>query len=178
MARHPRLHPLRIINAPSDDALFELLSQELQDRLGEVSRDSDALHQTLVRLPRGLRAMGATHPLDVSMAVDDLGWHFGNWPSKPLAEETLTGLKELGATEEAEIFEAALSHALKYWDFICSSDFHDAYSLSALDHAMQPLNRRLWALLGYDGGSGKNLLSYWVPYARAHPELVCPVHAD
>jgi len=178
MANRSRLHPLRIINTSSDEALFDLLSQELQVRLGQVSRDMDALHRALVQLPRGLRAMGATHPLDVSMALDDLGWHFSNWPSKPIAEETLIGLRELGAMEEAIIFEAALSLALKHWDFICSDDFHDKYSESALDQAMLPLNRQLWALTGYDGGSGKNLLSYWVPYARAHPELVCPAHTD
>jgi hypothetical protein len=123
--------------------------------------------------------MGATHPLDVSMALDDLGLHFGNWPSQAIAKETLEGLKELGAEESAEIFEAALSHAVRHWSFICSSDFFDKYHDSALEQTMQPLNRRLWALLGYDGSAGKNLLAYWAPYARAHPDLVCPRdHAD
>jgi len=134
------------MNAPDDDALFELLSAELNARLKEVSRDMDALHAELLRLPRGLRAMGATHPLDVSMALDDLGWHFGNWPSQAIARETLSGLRELGATEAAEIFEAALGHAVQHWNFVCGEDFHDRYHESPLD---------------------------WAPYARAHPNLVC-----
>jgi hypothetical protein len=45
-------------------------------------------------LPPGLRAMTAIYQLDVSMALDDLGWHFGNWPDRALREETLQGLKE------------------------------------------------------------------------------------
>jgi hypothetical protein len=123
--------------------------------------------------------MGATHPLDVSMALEDLGWHLGTWPSQALANETLAGLTELGATEAAELFRAALSHAAQHWEFVSASDFFDRYSGSALEQALMPLNRDLWALLGYDGGTGKNLLAYWAPYARANPKLVCAgSHAD
>jgi hypothetical protein len=172
MKKRTGLHPLRITSAPDDDALFKLLSAELDSRLGPVSGDMEALHRELLRLPRGLRAMGATHPLDVSMALDDLGWHFGNWPSQPLAKETLEGLKELGAAEAAEIFESALSHALANWSFVCSGDFSDKYHGSTLEQTLEPLNWRLWKLLGYDGGPGKNLLAYWAPYARAHPDRV------
>jgi hypothetical protein len=175
MNKPARLHPLRIANAANDDAIFKLLSDELNSRLGPISRDMEALHHALRQLPRGLRAMAATHPLDHSMALEDLGWHFAHWPSRPIAEETLAGLNELGATEAAQIFEIALSHAVTYWDFICSPKFFDDYLDSALDKAMHPLNCSLWRILGYDGSDGKNLLAYWVPYARAHPELVCPV---
>jgi hypothetical protein len=170
------LHPLQIMNAPDDDALFKLLSAELDAQLGAASKDVEVLHQHLLRLPRGLRAMGATHPLDVSMALDDLGWHFGNWPSQPLADETLAGLRELGATEAAEIFDAALLCAKEHWAFICSGNFFDSYHGSPLEQTLLPLNRKLWALLGYDGSTGKNLLAYWAPYARSHPDRVC--HAN
>jgi hypothetical protein len=37
------------------------------------------------------------------MALDDLGWHFYNFHSRELAEETYRGLRELGADEAAEI---------------------------------------------------------------------------
>jgi hypothetical protein len=170
------IHPLQIMNTPDDDALFKLLSAELDAQLSATSRDVEALHQQLLRLPLGLRAMGATHPLDVSMALDDLGWHFGNWPSQPLAGETLAGLKELGATEAADIFDAAWSCAKEHWAFVCSGEFFDTYHGSPLEQTLLPLNRKLWTLLGYDGSTGKNLLAYWVPYARAHPDRVC--HAN
>jgi hypothetical protein len=173
MAKRKRLHPLTVANTPDDEALFKLLSTELDSRLGPVSRDMEALHRELMKLPPGLRAMGATHPLDVSMALDDLGWHFGNWPSEPIAKETLEGLKELGASEAARIFESAFSCALTHWSFICSGEFSDRYHGSTLERALDPLNRRLCTLLGYDGSPGKNLLAYWAPYARAHPDRVC-----
>jgi hypothetical protein len=179
MMARTALHPLQILNASSDDALFKLLSTQLDLRLGPVSRDMEAFLGELVRLPRGLRAMGATHPLDVSMALEDLGWHFGRWPSQAIAKETLAGLTELGATAAADLFRAALSHAGQYWDFIRTDDFSDRYSGSPLEQALQPLNRDLWTVLGYDGGAGKNLLVYWAPYARANPHLVCGAnHAD
>jgi hypothetical protein len=110
------------------------------------------------------------------MALDDLGWHFGNWPSQPLADETLAGLKELGATEAAEIFETAFAYAKEHWALVCSGQFADNYHDSPLEQTLMPLNRRLWALLGYDGSAGKSLLAYWAPYARSHPERVC--HAN
>ncbi len=94
------LHPINIANATDDKALFELLASELNARLEPVSNDMEALHVELMKLPCGLRAMGATHMLDVSMALEDLGWHFGRWPSHALAQDTLEGLKELGALEE------------------------------------------------------------------------------
>jgi hypothetical protein len=50
----------------------------------------------LRRLPPGLRAMAATYELDVSLTMDDLGWHFGNWHSTELAQGTAHGqLKQL-----------------------------------------------------------------------------------
>jgi hypothetical protein len=100
----------------------------------------------------------------------------GNWPSQPLADETLAGLKELGATEAAEIFDAAFACAKDHWAFICSGQFSDSYHDSPLERTLMPLNRRLWALLGYDGSAGKSLLACWAPYARSHPERVC--HAN
>jgi hypothetical protein len=32
--------------------------------------------------------MAATYELDVSLTLDDLGWHFGNWPDPALSEKT------------------------------------------------------------------------------------------
>ena len=48
--------------------------------------------------------MAATFELDVSMALDDLGWHFGNWTHRGYCDETLHGLRELEAGEYTEMF--------------------------------------------------------------------------
>jgi len=58
----------------NDDALFragpEPAPRELDwDTKGHLAR--------MRALPPGLRAMIAIYELDVSMALDDLGWHFG-----------------------------------------------------------------------------------------------------
>ena len=167
-----------ITEAQTDEDLLALLCGELERQLGEASADRQLLYRKLLELPLGLRAMGATHPLDVSMALDDLGWHFRNWPSMPLAEETLAGLRILGADLPARIFEEAWSLAQRHWTLVLSPGFHDEYFGSELEASLMPLNRELWQALGYDGSGGANLLTYWSPYARAHPHLVCPAAND
>ena len=117
--------------------------------------------------------MAATYELDVSMALDDLGWHFANWHHQGLARYTLAGLGELGAVEEAGIFERAMAIALAHWEFFAADDFVEAYDSSDIEKAMSPLNDRLWRLLGYQGEGGRNLLALWAPYARRSPESVC-----
>ena len=66
------------IAASSDEELFALLGGELA-RQAPVARNSPLFLPTIQTLPVGLRAMAATFELDVSLAMDDLGWHFGNW---------------------------------------------------------------------------------------------------
>jgi hypothetical protein len=68
----------------SDDDLFSLLGHELQSRIAS-RRGSPEFVVEIRELPPGLRAMAATYELDVSLAVDDLGWHFGNWHDMELA---------------------------------------------------------------------------------------------
>src|SRR5215470_7840941 len=94
------------IDSSSDDELFKLLGQELQNRIS-AQRGSPEFVSEIQTLPNGLRAMAATYELDVSLALDDLGWHFGNWHNQDLAEETARGLEELGARELAQVFRRA-----------------------------------------------------------------------
>jgi len=101
----------RVRSAESDDELFNLLGAELTRRLPNGRRPTDEFVHELHALPPGLRAMAATYELDVSLALDDFGWHFGNWHHVGLAEETLAGLRELGAARMAEIFSAAFVRA-------------------------------------------------------------------
>jgi hypothetical protein len=81
---------LEIIHSSSDDELFALLGKELESRISAKSGSAEFMSE-IQGLPAGLRAMAATYELDVSLALDDLGWHFGNWHSEDLAEETARG---------------------------------------------------------------------------------------
>jgi len=125
------------------------------------------------KLPRGLHAMAATHRLDLSMALDDLGWHFYNFYSRDFADETLWGLRELQADEVADIFEAARATVEPHWDEIGSfraigvSAFADWYSQSDLESALKTPNRQMWAICGR---SSYGLMQFWLDYARRYPE--------
>ena len=168
----------RIRACASDEELFAALSAELHRRLpGEEGDDLDRFVERLRGLPRGLRAMAAIYQLDVSMALDDLGWHFANWHHRPYCDETLRGLRELEAQEAAEIFSSAYELAQPYWSTIDEllaqgfQRFTDWYDESALEEALDPLNRRMWDLCGPDYG----LMAYWLPYARKYPDRVVSV---
>jgi hypothetical protein len=159
---------LEAIDSSSDQELFSLLGHELEDRL-TTKRGSPEFVAEIRDLPVGLRAMAATYELDVSLALDDLGWHFGNWHNFKLAEETAQGLKELGALELAEVFQTAFSLAQDYWTELGSENWGDWYNSSPLAAKLNPLNDRAWAILE---GKELGIFKYWVDYARRHPEGV------
>ena len=155
-----------------DEALFDALSQEVQRRVpGELAWDHDGYVARMRACPAGLRAMAAVHPLDMSMALSDLGYHFVNWHHRPHNEETLTGLRELEIPEAAEIFEQACAVVQPQWDTIgqLHDEFEDWYARSDLRRALDPLNGRMWNLCKR---TKLGLLSYWVPYARKYPGRV------
>ncbi len=156
------------IRSGSDGGVFSLLGHELENRITST-RGSPEFIAEIRDLPPGLRAMAATHELDVSLALDDLGWHFGNWHSIEFAEETAAGLDELGAHELAEVFRAAFELAQDYWMELGSEHWMDWYHGSALEKAVDPLSRRAWAILK---PRRNGIFSYWVEYAREHPERV------
>jgi hypothetical protein len=165
---------LQAIAASSDEELFALLGQELGRRIAN-QRGTPAFLAEIQGLPVGLRAMAATYELDVSLALDDLGWHFGNWLSQPLTEETARGLDELEATELAEIFRAAWRIAETYWSRLATDDWGDWYPDSPFEQAMEPLNQRAWSILeAHENG----IFHYWVTYARKHPDRLGVTAAD
>lgn len=159
-----------IKEAKSDDRLFKLLSSELNARLGAARKDLDGHLQFIRALPRGLRAMAAIHRLDISMASDDLGWHFHNFHHRELCEETVAGLRELGATEAADIFQKAMAIAESHWEKIGEADFEKWYGESGLEESLEPLNKKLWAVCEKSRDYG--LMNYWLSYARKNPERV------
>lgn len=159
---------LDAIDASSDDELLKLLGQELQERLTAKKNSAEFILQ-IRALPVGLRAMAATHQLDVSLALDDLGWHFGNWHNVELAEETAIGLEEVGAPELAEVFRASFTLAHQYWTELGSPTWTKWYHGSKLEAEMKPLNERARQLVG---PTGKSIFKHWVDHARRHPDRV------
>src|ERR1044072_6686578 len=119
----------RILECKTDDELFELLGLELTSHFpneeGDTWEDLDDFVEKLRTLPVGLRAMAAIYQLDVSLALDDLGWHFMNWQHRPYCEETLHGRRELEAMEAADLFEAAYQAAQPFWDQVAAMTFDE-----------------------------------------------------
>jgi hypothetical protein len=156
------------IASGSDDEVFSMLGRELEEQIASA-RGSPEFIAEIKELPAGLRAMAATYELDVSLALDDLGWHFGNWHSIELTEETTAGLEELGAQELAAVFRSAFDLAQDYWMELGGENWMDWYHGSALEKALEPLNQKAWAILKQ---SEHGIFKYWVDYARKHPERV------
>jgi hypothetical protein len=166
----------QIENTTSDVEVFDLLSEELRRLSRQHSWSTYQEYYIFIKsLPTGLRSMAAVYDLDVSMTLDDLGWHFMNWHSLELVRETLSGLQELGAVREAEIFNQAIEIAGRHWTFIGSETFKERYMDSPLNIELAPLNHTLWELMSPDNPDGRDLLSYWAPYARKFPHQVVHV---
>jgi hypothetical protein len=154
------------VASSNDDELFKLIGKELGKRIS-ADRNSPEFLSEIKDLPVGLRAMAATYELDVSLALDDFGWHFGNWHSHELADETAKGLHELGATEMADLFRQAYELVKKHWLELGSKEWMEWYQSSILAKAMSPLNDRAWDLQ-----TKKGILKYWIDYARRHPDRI------
>lgn len=159
---------IEAIDSSSDDELFTLLGKDLESRIS-AKRGSAEFVVQIRGLPVGLRAMAATYDLDVSLALDDLGWHFGNWHNEDLAEETARGLEELGASELAQVFRRAFETAKRYWRELDSEKWMEWYDGSPFEKAVEPLTDQAWSILK-DKKLG--ILKYWVDYARRYPEKV------
>src|SRR5262245_57139332 len=86
----------------SDDDLLDKLLRELNRCLRpDLHSNLDEFVAEIAKLPPGLRAMAASYKLDLSMTLDDLGWHFGKVLHRRYCDETSCGLWELEATEMA-----------------------------------------------------------------------------
>ncbi len=159
---------LLIFDAMADEEVLDLVCRELDRRLPPMS-DLDAYVRGLRTLPVGLRSMAATYQLDVSITLDDLGWHFGNWHHHEYALETARGLRELGAVRAAEVFQEAYARALQHWDELGAETWMKWYHGSALETAVQPLDKEMWALFDQ---RPNGIMGLWIEYARDHPTLL------
>jgi len=163
-----------IREAKDDSALFELLRSELDQKLPEgVREDWTAYSERLAQLPRGLRAMAGIFFFDVSMAMDDLAWHFGNQNDERELAETLNGLRELEMFEIADYFDKMWSffkphmHELQRGDF-GGKEFHEWLVEIGAQELAKPMNKAIWAYCSSAGDLG--LLTSWPIYARKYPE--------
>jgi hypothetical protein len=124
-------------------------------------------------LPAGLRAMAATHWLDISLTLDSLTWHFGNFGEPQLVVETEAGLRELGLPELASCFLEAKELMLPLLAQRRETD-GDPYKIlerAGLRTRADELDRRAWAL--DDLGPGKSVIyEAWIRYTRQHPDRV------
>jgi hypothetical protein len=163
-----------IRSAENNEALFDLLSKELQRLLPpEKQEDREWYYKTLGSLPKGLRAMNGMYFFDVSMALDSLAWHFGNQNDERDLRETLNGLRELEMPEIAEMFA-------QMWEFMKphmatlqsgdygGKDFSDwLEEIGAQDFANDK-DRYIWDYCEKLGKLG--MLETWPKYARKYPE--------
>jgi hypothetical protein len=86
------------------DKLFQLLTVHAP---GNAYGSDVSFAANITHLPPGLRAMAATHCLDISLAIDSITWHFGNFGEPHLVAETEAGLRELGLHDLAQCFVEA-----------------------------------------------------------------------
>jgi hypothetical protein len=166
---------VKIRAAKSDDDLLSLLMGELNRMFPQESRrDPVVFLSNLQSAPPGLHAMAATFDLDFSMSLDDLAWHFTNHYDLDWSDETLRGLRELGAVEAAELFAQAFSIVQPLWDqlgVIISEDpkgLHKWLDENGIQERINPLNDRMWKLLNQWPEHG--LMHYWIQYARKYPD--------
>jgi hypothetical protein len=181
----------QINEAADDNALYALLKSELL-RLFPMwlLKKPAAFRRRREAAPPGMRAMAATYDLDVSLALDDLAWHFVNHPALWENEETLWALGELGQPEAVRIFGQALEFMrprlsalvakTKEWNERADTHteshgrpmknarfLHDWLKEVGIDAHMDTLTRDFWALVKPEPMA---VLSWWLKYARRNPE--------
>jgi hypothetical protein len=158
-----------------DDAdLMKELEQLLTSRaVGNPYNPDGIFAANLALLPPGLNAMAATHWLDLSLALDSITWHFGNFGELALVAETEAGLRELGLHELAQCFVEAkqLMTPLLAQRTEADGDPYEILERAGLRERADEINRRAWAI--DDLGPGKSVIyEAWIRYTRQHPERV------
>jgi hypothetical protein len=141
--------------------------------LGDPYSEDGAFALNLASLPPWLRAMAATHWLDISLTLDSITWHFGNFGETHLVSETEAGLRELGLQELAVCFSEAkeLMVPLLIGRTEADGDFNDIVERHGVEKAVEDIDGRAWALA--DIGPGRSVIyEAWIRYPRQHPESV------
>jgi hypothetical protein len=160
--------------AKDDAGLQKEIENLLSARaVGDPYGEDGKFAECIAGLPPGLRAMAATHWLDLSLTLDSITWHFGNFGDPKLVAETEAGLRELGLDELASCFVEAkelmvpLLSRRKKGD----GDPDEMLEKAGLDVQADKLKDRAWAL-GNLGTGRSAICEAWIRYTRQHPERV------
>jgi hypothetical protein len=150
--------------------IFSLLSKSVSSVADPYSEDG-SYAAAIASLPAGLRAMAATHHLDISLTMDDIGWHFLNFGEPGLVQQTESGLRELGLGDIADYFvEAhAIVSPLKS-EIKEAEDYYECLESRGLMEKINELTDKASARKPTVGGSP--IYAAWTKYARTHPENV------
>ena len=115
--------------------------------------------------------MAATHHLDISLTMDDIGWHFLNFGEPGLVRETEVGLRELGLGDIADYFAEAhtIVNPLKP-EIKEAEDYYACLESRGLMARIDELTDKASATQPILSGSP--IYAAWIKYARVHPEKV------
>ncbi|MCL4180208.1 MAG: hypothetical protein KJ072_21005 [Verrucomicrobia bacterium] len=153
-----------------DDAMISRLFGLLNSHVKADPYGWDgALAEEIQRLPVGLRAMAATHHLDISLTLDDIGWHFLNFGHPSHVEETERGLRELGLAEVAAMLHEAYELVRPHLRVIMrpGGDYYGVMERLGHMKRLNELTKQARAALGDNG-----IYRHWAAYAREHPDRV------
>jgi hypothetical protein len=167
----PRRYPVLLLG---DEELlkeiFSVLGKSVNSAADPYS-DDGSYAAAIASLPMGLRAMAATHHLDISLTMDDIGWHFLNFGEPGLVRETEAGLRELGLGDIADYFVEAhaivspLKPEIKEAD-----DYYECLESRGLMAKIDELTDKASARQPILDGSP--IYAAWIKYTRLHPENV------
>ena len=162
----------------SDKELLEEILSKLSSSISALAdpySDDGSYAAAIRRMPMGLRAMAATHYLDISLSLDDIGWHFLNFGEPNLVKETESGLRELGLNDLAEWFAEAFEIVNPLRPEIKSGD--EYYECLTRHGRMERIRELTQNARDKESGSpdavlGSPIYAAWIKYARGHPENV------
>ncbi len=157
-----------------DEGLQKEIEELLTTRaLGNPYSDDGVFAAAAAQLPPGLRAMAATHWLDISLTMDSITWHFGNFGEPGLVVLTEAGLRELGLTELAECFVEAklLMQPLLADRTEADGDYDEILDRAGLRERADDIDKRAWAM-DDRGPGGSVIYDAWIRYTRQYPERV------
>lgn len=159
-------------DAELEEELFALLTSRVP---GNPYSSDGSFAKMLEGLPVGLRAMGATHWLDISLTLDSITWHFGNFGEPGLVAATEAGLIELELYELASCFREAKELMVPILSLRTEADGdpNEILEDTEAEWTAKEINDRAWKL-HRPNRSVKSSIIYgaWVRYARLHPENV------
>ncbi len=157
-----------------DDALKKELEEFLVARaVGNPYASDGGFAANIALLPPGLRAMAATHWLDISLTLDSITWHFGNFGEPHLVAETEAGLRELGLHELASCFVEARDLMIPLLAHRTEAD-GDPYQIleqAGLKTRGGEIDERASAL-GNLAPDKSAIYEAWIRYTRQYPERV------